>query len=160
MSPHPAPRGPARAAASLRLLAHPHDCMDICCVLDADERLVDAARAGFPKVHADTDQERVASQALHHGLSAIPVIDASGRLLGVVPPAALLHILRENLRAREAIEARTGLLIGLVLGGLTMPWLLDRLGTDPAYGSGPLATIIQDLLSLLIYFVVVGAMMS
>ena len=26
------------------------------------------------------------------------------------------------------------------------------LGTDPAFGSGPLATVIQDLLSILIYF--------
>lgn len=89
-------------------------------------------------------------------------------------------------------ELRTGLLIGLTLGlitlpavwlvfgdfrlaaavalalfcaggvattiGLLLPWLLQRLGTDPAYGSGPLATIIQDVLSLLIYFLVVSLM--
>lgn len=36
--------------------------------------------------------------------------------------------------------------------GLMLPWLLARLGTDPAYGSGPLATILQDVLTLLIYF--------
>lgn len=36
--------------------------------------------------------------------------------------------------------------------GLVLPWLLARLGSDPAYGSGPLATIVQDVLSLLIYF--------
>jgi magnesium transporter len=36
--------------------------------------------------------------------------------------------------------------------GLLLPWLLGRLGRDPAYGSGPVATIIQDVLSLLIYF--------
>ena len=30
-------------------------------------------------------------------------------------------------------------------------------GTDPAYGSGPLATIVQDVLSLLIYFACVSA---
>lgn len=35
--------------------------------------------------------------------------------------------------------------------GLLLPWLLGRLGLDPAYGSGPLATILQDLLSLLVY---------
>ena len=28
--------------------------------------------------------------------------------------------------------------------------------TDPAYGSGPLATIVQDVLSLLIYFACVS----
>jgi magnesium transporter len=36
--------------------------------------------------------------------------------------------------------------------GLLLPWALSRLGTDPAFGSGPLATIVQDVLSLLIYF--------
>jgi len=30
-------------------------------------------------------------------------------------------------------------------------------GIDPAYGSGPLATIIQDVLSLTIYFVIVSS---
>ena len=35
---------------------------------------------------------------------------------------------------------------------LALPSLLHRLGHDPAFGSGPLATVVQDLLSLLIYF--------
>ncbi|MBS1155231.1 MAG: hypothetical protein H6R07_1155 [Proteobacteria bacterium] len=287
------------------LLSRKYDCLDIVCVLDVDEKLVgiiplaslfplpretrigSVAHANYPKVHATTDQERVASLALHHALNAIPVIDAKGHLLGIVPPAALLHILRrehvedihrfagitrETHMAREAIESaplyrlrhrlpwllaglvgsvlatfimvrfetalsaspsiaffvpglvyladaigtqteavavrglslsqvrlgllvggevRTGILIGLVLGGLTfpgvwlafgdlnlalavstalivaggiattlglfLPWLLGRLGSDPAYGSGPLATIIQDLLTLLTYFILVSA---
>ena len=37
-----------------------------------------------------------------------------------------------------------------------LPWLLSRAGRDPAFGSGPLATVVQDLLSLLIYFAIVG----
>jgi len=32
--------------------------------------------------------------------------------------------------------------------GLLLPWLLHRLGLDPAFGSGPIATIVQDVLSL------------
>lgn len=40
----------------------------------------------------------------------------------------------------------------LVAGGL--PWMLHLRGRDPAFGSGPLATVIQDLLSLVIYFAV------
>jgi magnesium transporter len=36
--------------------------------------------------------------------------------------------------------------------GLALPWLLSRIGRDPAYGSGPLATVIQDVLSLIVYF--------
>jgi magnesium transporter len=33
-----------------------------------------------------------------------------------------------------------------------LPWLLSRVGLDPAFGSGPLSTVVQDLLSLTIYF--------
>jgi magnesium transporter len=40
---------------------------------------------------------------------------------------------------------------------LLLPWLLARLGGDPAMGSGPLATVIQDILSLLVYLSVVRA---
>ena len=233
-------------------------------------------------VHTDMDQEHIASHALRHGLTAVPVTDAEGRLLGIVPLRALLEVLRhehiedihrlagirrETTQARTAIEAppmrgardrlpwlmiglagsmlatlvmaffeqelqsrvaiaffipgivyladaigtqteaiavrglslshvpirrlvmgelRTGLLIGLTLGalsfpgiwlvfgdvrlalsvalallaagtvattiGLLLPWMLERMGRDPAFGSGPIATIVQDVLSLLIYF--------
>jgi magnesium transporter len=37
---------------------------------------------------------------------------------------------------------------------MVIPWALSRMGLDPAYGSGPLATVIQDLLSILIYFII------
>ncbi len=33
-----------------------------------------------------------------------------------------------------------------------LPILMSRRGRDPAFGSGPLATVVQDLLSLVIYF--------
>jgi magnesium transporter len=35
-----------------------------------------------------------------------------------------------------------------------LPYLLHALGRDPAFGSGPLATVIQDVLSILIYFAI------
>jgi magnesium transporter len=243
------------------------------------------AQRHVASVAPDLDQEHVATFALDHGIAAVPVVDAAGRLLGVVPPQALLEVLRhehvedlhrlagirrEGARARSALEAppqrrardrlpwllaglagsalatlvmagferalaahvaiaffvpgivyladaigtqteaiavrglslsrapmarlvggelRTGLLIGLTLSalafvpiwfvfgslplawavalslaaassvattlGLVLPWLLERLGTDPAFGSGPVATILQDVLSLLIYFALV-----
>jgi magnesium transporter len=46
------------------------------------------------------------------------------------------------------------------LAAMFLPWLLQRAHLDPAFGSGPLATVIQDLLSLLIYFAVAGRMVS
>jgi magnesium transporter len=36
--------------------------------------------------------------------------------------------------------------------GIGLPWALDRLGWDPAFGSGPVATVVQDVLSIAIYF--------
>jgi magnesium transporter len=43
---------------------------------------------------------------------------------------------------------------------MALPYLLDRLGKDPAYGSGPLATVIQDLISILVYFAIATAIMG
>jgi magnesium transporter len=42
---------------------------------------------------------------------------------------------------------------------LVLPSLLHRLGHDPAFGSGPLATVIQDVLTILIYFATVAALL-
>ncbi|MCW7541141.1 magnesium transporter [Aquabacterium sp. A7-Y] len=250
--------------------------------LPDETRLADVARRDLPCIAPGTDQEHMASLALHHRVAAMPVVDETGRLVGVVGPTTLMDILRsehvedihhlagigrEAQQARRALEAppmrrlrhrlpwllvglagsmlatfvvsrfeaalaakptiaffvpalvyladaigtqseaiavrglslsrlslrglilgewRTGLLIGLVLAaitfpmvwlafgelrlalavasslasasivaavlGLMLPWLLSRVGSDPAYGSGPLATIVQDVLTLLIYF--------
>lgn len=253
-----------------------------------ESALASLARLRPPAARADMDQEHVASLALYEEVAAMPVVDDDGTLLGVVPPQALIEILRhehvedlhrlagitrENTRARHAIEAppvrrardrlpwllvglagsvaatiivarfeqalqsqvaiaffipgivyladaigtqtetiavrglslsrvpiaaliaaeiRTGLIIGLTLAvlaflpiwwwfgdvrlagaiaiallaagalasavGMLFPWALSRLGRDPAYGSGPIATIVQDLLSLLIYFLTITAL--
>jgi hypothetical protein len=104
-----------------------------------------------------------------------------------------LSVSRLSLRHLLAGELRTGLLIGAMLAGLSLPvvalafgdarlglsvaaailvaggvattiglllpWLLQRLGSDPAFGSGPVATIIQDVLSLLIYLAIATLVM-
>lgn len=43
------------------------------------------------------------------------------------------------------------------LVAMALPWLIARLGADPAYGSGPVATVVQDLLSIAIYLVIATA---
>lgn len=43
--------------------------------------------------------------------------------------------------------------------GLLLPWGLSRVGVDPAFGSGPIATIIQDVLTILVYFLVMTALL-
>jgi magnesium transporter len=302
IGPHAVLAYPGDSAAALRkqIRRLQQTTWELVCVVEPDERLLGtltaaqllalpdeaelgaAAHRNGVRVLADTDQEKMASIALHHGASALPVVDEAGRLVGVVGPTKLMRILRrehvedlhrlagitrESDRAREAIEEaptrrvrhrlpwllvglggsmvatlvvarfesalvatpalaffipglvyladaigtqseavavrglslshvglakliggelRTGVLIGVVLGllafpliwvvfgelhlaaavalalagasvvasvlGLLLPWLLARFGSDPAYGSGPLATIVQDVLSLLIYF--------
>jgi magnesium transporter len=41
--------------------------------------------------------------------------------------------------------------------GILLPWALARGGRDPALGSGPIATVIQDILSVIVYLGVVAA---
>lgn len=255
--------------------------------LDASDPIDKALERDFPHVRPNTDQERAASLALHHGVDALPVVDAEGCVLGVIPAQAIMQVLRrehvedlhvlagiqrEASQARHAIEdppmrrvrhrlpwllaglggaavatavmagfestlqahvavaffvpaivyladaigtqsetvavrglsltragighllggeLRTGMAIGAVLGlvsfvpvwiffdsvrlagavaiavfaagavaaalGLALPWWLARLGRDPALGSGPLATVLQDILSVLVYLGVVRA---
>ena len=43
---------------------------------------------------------------------------------------------------------------------MALPWMLHRLGIDPAFGSGPLATVIQDLLSIVIYLGIATAILD
>jgi magnesium transporter len=42
--------------------------------------------------------------------------------------------------------------------GFLLPWIFSRFGYDPALGSGPVVTVIQDVLSLAIYFMVAAAL--
>jgi magnesium transporter len=42
---------------------------------------------------------------------------------------------------------------------MALPWLFDALRFDPAFGSGPLATVVQDLLSIWIYLNVTAMML-
>jgi magnesium transporter len=41
---------------------------------------------------------------------------------------------------------------------MALPWAMQRAGVDPAVGSGPLATVIQDLLSILLFLTIAGAL--
>ena len=80
----------------------------------------------------------------------------TGLLIGTVLallafPMVWLVFGEPRLAAAVALALAGASIVASVLG-LVLPWLLARFGSDPAYGSGPLATIVQDVLSLLIYF--------
>ena len=44
--------------------------------------------------------------------------------------------------------------------GLLLPWALSRLDIDPAFGSGPVGTIIQDVLTILVYFAIMTQVLA
>jgi magnesium transporter len=46
------------------------------------------------------------------------------------------------------------------LAAMALPWIFDAFALDPAFGSGPLATVVQDLLSIWIYLSVTTLVMS
>ena len=85
----------------------------------------------------------------------------TGVLIGVVLALLafpMIWLVFGELRLAAAVTlALAGASVVASTLGLLLPWLLARTGADPAYGSGPLATIVQDVLSLLIYFGCVSA---
>ena len=46
------------------------------------------------------------------------------------------------------------------LVAMVFPWVFWRLGADPAFGSGPLATVVQDLLSITVYLLIATAIVG
>jgi magnesium transporter len=61
-------------------------------------------------------------------------------------------------RADVAAAVSLALLVSCSIASavaMACPWLLNRFNLDPALGSGPLATVIQDLLSIAVYFAIV-----
>ncbi len=82
----------------------------------------------------------------------------SGLLIGlalstVFLPVALLHWGNGEVAIAVSLSLLASCSVATLIA-MTLPWAIQRFGKDPAYGSGPLATVIQDLLSILIYFVI------
>lgn len=44
--------------------------------------------------------------------------------------------------------------------GFLLPWAFQRAGQDPAYGSGPVATVLQDVLTLAVYLALVSLLLA
>jgi magnesium transporter len=81
----------------------------------------------------------------------------TGLLVGVALSAVFLPLAWLGWEGDVAVAAALALLAAsstATLVAMILPWLFSRLGRDPAFGSGPLATVIQDLASILIYFAI------
>ena len=83
-----------------------------------------------------------------------------GVLLGVVMlPGVALMTHDWLLGAAVALAVLAASTIATVVA-LLLPWLFQALGKDPAFGSGPMATVIQDLLSIVIYLGAVTVLLT
>ncbi|WP_199907598.1 magnesium transporter [Nocardioides terrigena] len=75
-----------------------------------------------------------------------------GLLLAAVGYPAILSVLGDpGIALTVSIALVAACSVATVVAAV-LPVLMSRTGRDPAFGSGPLATVIQDLLSLVIYF--------
>lgn len=114
-----------------------------------------------------TQTEALVIRGLSVGVSIRRVVARellTGLLVGLVLAAAFLPVglvLWDD--ADVVIAAAIALFAACstaTVVAMALPWLFDRAGRDPAFGSGPIATVIQDLASLVIYFAVVNAVVG
>jgi magnesium transporter len=82
----------------------------------------------------------------------------TGLVIGLTVAAAFLPFaLAVWGDGRVAVAVALALLASCSIATLVamiLPWAFQRLGTDPAFGSGPLATVVQDLLSIVVYLAI------
>jgi magnesium transporter len=82
----------------------------------------------------------------------------TGLLVGLVLALALFPIVQWRWGRTDVATAVSVALFAAcsIASGVAMalPWVLRALGQDPAFAAGPLATVIQDLLSVFVYLLV------
>ena len=137
-------------------------------VMDSDPPIIDPG----------SDQEAAAIKAVRQQESSLAVVGADGRFVGLIPPPVGGVMRRELLTglslgvvlgilAFPAIAWWVGPQVALTVAisiwaastvaagvAMALPWAFSKSNIDPAFGSGPLATVVQDLLSIAIYFAV------
>ena len=114
-----------------------------------------------------TQTETVLIRALSVGVSARVMLArelVGGLIMGVLVGGAFgVFALVGWGDGRVAVAVGIALFASCSLAtmvAMLLPSLFQRLGRDPAFGSGPLATVVQDLLSIVVYFAVVTAIVT
>jgi magnesium transporter len=115
-----------------------------------------------------TQTEAIAVRGLslrHRPLRALILNEvATGGLIGLgLAVPALFGVWAMVSDPRIALGVSVSLLVASMLAsaiGLVLPWSLSRLRIDPAFGSGPVATIIQDVVTILLYFIVITSLLG
>jgi len=110
-----------------------------------------------------TQSEAIAVRGLSFSSTPIPQLLKgelkTGFYLGIALALVVFPFIWLTFNASLAFAVSVALICASSVAtsiGILLPSLLSRMGKDPAYGSGPVATIVQDLLSLLIYLSVIS----
>jgi magnesium transporter len=108
-------------------------------------------------VGTQTETLVIRGMALGVGVKTIALRElATGAVIGVLLGMAFAaFVLLAWSDGRVALAVGISLAISCAIAtvvAMALPYLLARFGRDPAFGSGPLATVIQDLLSIVAYF--------
>ena len=114
-----------------------------------------------------TQTETVIVRGLSAGVSVRSIIRRevlTGLAIGVClavafVPFGFLLVQQADVVASVALSLLAAASVATAVA-MVLPSLLSRLGADPAFGSGPLATVAQDLLSILIYFAVASVLVA
>ncbi len=117
-------------------------------------------------VGSQTQMLFVRALALDHNLKVVPYLRREvivNFILGLIL-AGLILVISLAWIGTLVVSVILALSIFLtvwftVLVAIVLPWLFSRLGQDPAIASGPLATVVRDIMSLLIYLVVAAALL-
>jgi magnesium transporter len=114
-----------------------------------------------------TQTETVLIRGLSAGISVRTVVRReliTGAIVGLTIAAAFLPFALVGWGDEQvAVAVSLALLASCsiaTLVAMTLPWLFQRAGIDPAFGSGPLATVVQDLLSIAVYFAIAVSLVA
>jgi magnesium transporter len=114
-----------------------------------------------------TQTETLVIRGLSVGVSIGKIVGrelVTGALIGVLLAVVVLPIIvwlwgDAQVAAAVSVALFAACSIATTIA-MALPWLLNRLGRDPAYASGPIATVVQDLLSIAIYFAAAEAILA
>jgi magnesium transporter len=108
-----------------------------------------------------TQTEAVVIRGLSVGVKLRPILGRellTGAMIGLAIgaaffPFALLVWDDARVAAAVALALVASCSIATILA-MALPWTFQRFGSDPAFGSGPLATVAQDLVSIAVYLAI------
>jgi magnesium transporter len=92
------------------------------------------------------------------GREIVAVVAIGAALAALIGPLVWWHWHDAHLAISVGVSVLAASSAATIVG-IVLPWIFDSLNLDPAVGSGPLATVLQDLFSIWIYLLVASLTM-